>query len=141
MYIDFQHIWPILQHKVCTSSDNDAGLFVCQHLDNLRLIVKEIFLRNKVFASWRNQFIGINASGWLEENRTFELLIRFCKELFIDAAIVRSHSQNLHIIAWDSQMVCQHLSNRLSAASIFPGNRNYIVIHAIPSFHVITLKR
>ena len=114
------HIGILLKHIVRASPNNNTGLFFCQFFNDLRLIVKQIIIRCKTFVLRRKQFSLIWLAEQAKPSGMTHLLIRHAEKPFIDATVLRCHTQDLSAVTVDSKIFRQHGPDGFPSASVLP---------------------
>ncbi len=129
-----QHVRPVAQNEVRAASDHHAAFVFGKAEHHLGLIAKQIFVRDKIVAVRRDHLAVIGVFGHAEEQAVAEAFFRIGKQLFVDAAVVRRHAQNIAVVKRDAEASGQRFADGASAAAVFPGDGNHIVFHAASPF-------
>ena len=135
MHEHADYVVVILQHIICRPADDDTGLSLCKFTDDLRLIVEQIVVADKLVASGRDQLSLVLAVRLSEKQRgTLQLLVRLVEQFLCDSAVLRGHFNDLVLVKPDAKILREHFSDGLSAASEMSCNRNYYVFHSLTPF-------
>ena len=91
-------------------------------------------MKDKIIAVRRDDLAAQRIPRDPEQMGAAHILVRLCKQLLADAALVRRQPQQGAVVKGDIQILGKALADHPAAAAIFPGDGNYKSFHAVPSF-------
>ena len=128
-----QHIGPVAQNKVRAAADHHTALVLRQAQHHLGLVAEQVLVGNKVVAVRRDDLAVVGVLGHAEQQTAAEAFLRVGKQLFVDAAVIGGHAQDIPIVKRDAQAPGQRLADGAAVASVFPGDGDHVIFHNVPS--------
>ena len=137
MHENAHDIRSVLQNVVRAAADEHARALIGEPLDDFHLIreqrlVPEVGLRGVV----RHRHIAAVTGAQARDEIALEALVGEQHRVY--AAVLGGHGDDLTVVKRDAEPVRQHLTDRLAARAVLPGDCNDIRLHKTNPLFQIT---